>query len=85
MNLTDIFCESRRSAERIRTEVLCDLDGKGKLAGGAFPLLYAAGLLYLLDYIDILNCTLKLTADPGLQVFLRGIIRGTENKWEKNR
>ena len=41
--------------------------------------------LYLLDYIDILNCTLKLTADPGLQVFLRGIIRGTENKWEKNR
>ena len=36
--------------------------------------------MYLLDYIDILNCTLKLTADPGLQVFLRGIIRGTENE-----
>ena len=53
---------------------------KGCLPKDRFRRYMLQDYLYLLDYIDILTCMLEYTEDPGLQQFLRGIIRNTENE-----
>lgn len=81
MNLSDIlFARVEYLWEEAAQKPFVTEMAKGNLQEGLFRCYMLQDYLYLLDYIDILNCTLKLTADPGLQGFLRGIISGTENE-----
>ena len=53
---------------------------RGCLSKDRFRRYMLQDYLYLLDYIEILTCMLTYTEDPGLQDFLRGIIRDTKNE-----
>ena len=56
---------------------------KGSLDPELFRYYMLQDYLYLKEYTDILNRTLKRTADPDLQVFLRNVIKETEKETER--
>ena len=56
---------------------------KGSLDPELFRYYMLQDYMYLKEYIDILNRTLKCTADPGLQVFLCNVIKETEKETER--
>ena len=81
MNLSDIlFARVEDLWKEAAQKPFVTEMAKGSLQEGLFRCYMLQDYLYLLDYIDILNCTLEFTADPGLQAFLRGIIGATENE-----